>query len=38
MNGEINLKNEFIRAADIDTSHEIDVIDLSMLQEYIVNK
>lgn len=34
---EISLKNEFLRAADMDTSYAIDVIDLSMLQEYIVN-
>lgn len=34
---EINLKEEFLRAADMDTSYEIDVIDLSMLQDYIVN-
>lgn len=34
---EISLKNEFLRAADMNTSYAIDVIDLSMLQEYIVN-
>ncbi len=34
---EVSLENEYYRAADMDTSYEIDVIDLSMLQEYIVN-
>ena len=35
---EISLKDEFLNAADMDTNYKIDVIDMSMLQDYITKK
>ena len=34
---EIPLENEYYRAADMDSNYNIDVVDMSMLQDYIVN-
>lgn len=34
---EITLENEYYRAADMDSNYNIDVVDMSMLQDYIVN-